>query len=121
MSMPSSEEINRIRTDIEASVLPDTCMILSPTNTPDGQGNYAIGWGTVVASVACRIDPVRVGEELIGEGLREDFEFVLTVPQGTDIELDYRIVHNGTTYNVTGTKAGGSWEAHGRALLKKVI
>lgn len=120
MTLPNADELSRIRTDIQAATFPDTCSILSPTKTPDGQGGVSITWGTAVASVACRLDPVTVSEELIAEGRREDFEFILSFPQGTDLESEDRIVHGGNTYSVTGIKSGGSWEAHGRATLKKV-
>jgi head-tail adaptor len=112
-------ELAQMRTDLESLTLPDTCAILSGTATTDGMGGITKTWGTVSASVACRLD-ARVGhEQLGGDAIRPYHEYILTVPQATSITEEQRVVYGSTTYSVVSVSSG-SWLACKRVILEKI-
>ena len=118
MSALSDAELTAIRESV-ATLLPDTCNILSVTNTPDGQGGVIQSWGTASASVACRLDPARGKEELIGGALQPFYGYVLTVPYDTTLTAAHRIECNSETFAVVSVDPGKSWAASRRAMLER--
>lgn len=119
--MLDSSDIDFIRETIE-ELLPDTCDILAPTNTSDGQGGIVPVWGTVSASVSCRLDPGRkmAIEAVSGAALQPFDQWILTLPHGTTIEATYRVECNGATFNVESVDGDKSWKGSVRATLKKL-
>ncbi len=119
--MLSNSELTEIR-GIIADLLPDTCNVLTATQTADGFGGMSQSWGTASANVSCRLDilsrqsPTSTG----GASLREYQETVLSVPYNTTVDKDYRIEHGGFTYNVTATNTDQSWIAVKRVSLERV-
>lgn len=118
MSALSDADMAAIRADI-AQLLPDTCNILSVSQTPDGQGGVNQTWGTASAAVACRLDPSRGRDQLIGGAVRPFYGFILTVPYDTTLTTAQRIEANSETFAVVSVDAGKSWAGSKRALLER--
>lgn len=112
-------ELAQMRTDIE-TLLPDTCNLLTATNTSDGQGGYTQAWGTAASGVACRLDEIRSRETLAGAALRPTGQYMLSLPHSATITAAYRVEHGGLTYAVVGLNTDVSWRAVQRATLEKV-
>lgn len=119
--MLSSRDLEYMRSTLE-DLLPDTCVILSPTNASDGQGGYTVTWGTASANVKCRIDPGRkeMYERVTGAKLTPYSWWQLTLPYDTTIATNYRVVVNGATYNVVNPDDNKSWMGTLRVALMKV-
>ena len=103
--------------------LPDTCTILSPTETPDGMGGVDATWGTSSANVACRLDHKKTlsqDEIVTGASLRPFTSYILSVPYDTTITTDYRVVHSSITYNVVTVNTDQSWKSVTRCTLERV-
>lgn len=109
--------------DAIADLLPDTCNILSVTETADGFGGVSQSWGTASANVACRLDIVRdnQSDEAIAGASRRNFqETVLSLPYNTTISVSNRVEHGGYTYNVTANNTDQSWIAVKRVVLERI-
>jgi hypothetical protein len=100
--------------------VPDTCTTLVPTNSVDSEGNYTQMWGTVSASVACRLDAMGGGDRMTGGAITDYRTYILTVPYDTTLAETYRIVHGGVTYAVTSTNADNSWPIVRRAIVERI-
>jgi head-tail adaptor len=118
--MPSAAEWASIQADIEATSLPDTCTILSVTQVSDGQGGFTDTWGTVSASVPCRLDPVRGQEQQVGGAVQPFHTYVLSLEYGAAITAAYRVVVNSQTFNVRSVDTGKSWSGQVRAYVEIV-
>ena len=115
----SSYELTAMRAAIE-DLLPDTCIILTATNTPDGGGNVDITWGTTTTSVKCRIDPIRAIEQMGGAAIQPYTRFQLTVPYDTALTSSQRVKIGTISYNIIGLQASNSWALDLRAVVEKV-
>lgn len=119
----TSAELAQMRTDIEL-LLPDTCAILSVTQASDSQGGLTDTWGTVTASVACRLDAInpkgRNNELVIGGAVKPFHTYVLSLPYGTSITTQNRVGLSGQTFAVTGVDTGKSWSAVVRCIVEVV-
>src|SRR5512138_3781816 len=96
--MPSAAELARIQADLEAATLPDTCNILSVTQTRDAEGGITDTWGTATANLACRLDSlasrglVSAGaEQVVGASLKPYNAWTLTLPHDTTITEANRV------------------------------
>lgn len=120
-SKVSSSELARMRDDIEAELMPDTCTILSVTQTSDGAGGWSDTWGTLTSNVPCRLDPIngRNGEAYAAAGIVDFKGYTLTVPFDTGLTIAHRIIHESITYNVKAVR-GGSWLVAQRAIVEQV-
>jgi hypothetical protein len=76
-------------------------------------------WGTA-GTAYCRLDAQAGNEQVQGASIRPTFSYVLTVPYGTTIEENYRVVFGTTTYTVTSIDANKSWSACVRAYLERL-
>jgi head-tail adaptor len=120
--MLSNSELEYMREAI-GQLLPDTCNILTVTNTPNGFGGMTQTWGTASASVACRLDIVNRGqdaESIQASGIRAYQEVMLSLPYDTTITTSQRVEHGGYTYNVHSVNTDQSWIAVKRAVLERV-
>lgn len=120
--MLSSADLSMMREAIE-DLLPDTCNILSVTETADGFGGVTQTWGTATAGAACRLDIIRrrnTNIQIDGAALREYQETVLSLPYNASVSNNDRIEHGGLTYNVTSTNVDQSWISVKRVLLERV-
>ena len=119
MSALTTAELTQMRADI-ATLMPDTCNILSLTTTSDGQGGYTETWGTATANVSCRLDK-RSGREAVSAGAVRTFgTWVLTLPHNTTITAAYRVEHGSVTYSVVHVDSDKSWIASVRAELEQI-
>ena len=120
----TSAELELIRSDIEGLTLPDTCSLLTLTQTADGQGGFTDAWGTATASVACRMDRPSgrflSEEEQFAAGIRPFSRYILTVAHDTTLTEQYRVEHGGNTYNVISVTDDASWMGARRAILERV-
>jgi head-tail adaptor len=116
--MLTASELAQIRADV-ALLLPDTCALLTATTSSGGMGGWSETWGTALASVACRLDPVRGSEQQAGGAVQPFYSYVLTLPYNTAINANYRVLHGGQTYNVKSVDADKSWQASVRVYLER--
>lgn len=115
----SNAELEYMREDVE-SLLPDTCAVLSATVTNDGAGGFTEAWGTVTASVACRIDAISGKEQLAGGAIDPFHRYVLTVPYDTTLTTSYRIEHGDETYSIISVDSDKSWATCRRAIVEQI-
>jgi hypothetical protein len=117
--MLSDADLTWMREALEQT-MPDTCVILQPVHTSDGQGGQTTTWGTVT-SVRCRIDPGRKElKELVGGAVMAPYSWwQLTLPWDTSIEASYRVVVNGDIYNLLSATENKSWAGTQRVSLVK--
>ena len=116
----SNSEISAMRSTIETEALPDTCNILSVTQTSDGQGGFTESWGTATTGVACRLDNTSSRELLSGEQIEHFTGWMLTLPHDTSIAAGNRVEIGSDQYNVVGFDDGKSWPLDLRVLLEQV-
>ena len=115
-------ELTQMRSDAEL-LMPDTCNLLAVTETADGYGGVSKTWGTVTASVACRLDnasKTRQAESLVAQSIQPFSEWVLSVPYGTGITTAMRVEVRDDTYNVIAEDVERSWLVVERAILEMV-
>jgi head-tail adaptor len=104
-----------------AELLPDTCTILSPTETPDGEGGVTTAWGTVGTAIACRVDVKMGREQLTGGAIQPYIKTQLSLPWDQTILETYRVVHGGMTYAVIAPpNSDTSWIAVKRVELERI-
>ena len=116
--MLTNEELSWMRDTLE-ELMPDTCNILSVTNTSDGMGGYTESWGTATANVSCRLDTVQGSYRDLEGAIQTYQKLVLTVPHDTTLTAENRIEHSSVTYQVIQPTAG-SWLGVLRAEVEKV-
>lgn len=121
MSQLSARELAEIRAGI-ADLLPGTCHILTPTQTPDGQGHWTTSWGTVSGGTAvpCRLDPVSARELQAGDAVQPFHSYWLTLPYDTTISENNRVTIGTVTYEVTSVDTTKSWIGSIRAFVEIV-
>ena len=115
-------------TDAELAVLratqekamPETVAILRLTRTSDGAGGWTETWQTV-ATVRGRIAPYvgGPGEEVRGGALKAYGEYVVTLPQNTDVLQTDRVQISGVQYDVRA-KLERSQKTALRVIVSKV-
>lgn len=101
-------------------LLPDTCNVLSVTNTPDGMGGNTQSWGTAGTAIACRLDMQTGMETDVGGAIQPFTRFILSVPYDTTVANANRIEHNSVTYSVISVNTNQSWIAVKRVELEKL-
>lgn len=120
MSVLSASQIAAMEATA-GSALPDTCMVLRPTDVPNDMGGQTRTWGTAVASVACRIRPggLAPDEARRREGVVALGDWVITMPAGTDVQKTDRVVSGSRTFEVT-QGSPPSWEIATRVRATEV-
>lgn len=120
--MLSNAELLQMREAI-AQLFPDTCNVLSVSESPDGFGGVSQTWGTIGTAVPCRLDFVdRLGqsERIAGAGIKAFQETILSMPYDTTITEAHRIEHDSYTYNVRMANNDQSRIAVRRLRLERV-
>ena len=121
MSLLDSYTVAQIRAD-QLEAMPDTCTILSPTTTTRATGHPLDTWGTLAASVACRMRPEGVpSERLTAEQIAAPQTYVLSLAYDGTLAPAYRVVYGGGTYEVVGVIDSGSWDTVTRARVTKAV
>jgi SPP1 family predicted phage head-tail adaptor len=116
--MLTAADIQSMRTVAEQA-LPGTAVIHSGTLASDNGGGYTETF-TASGTVSCRVAPVSGAEREEGDRISAESQYVITLPAGTTVETDDRIVAGGVTYNVTAVR-DRSWEVTRRVEARKVV
>lgn len=117
--MLNAAEIARMRT-IAEQALPGTAVVHSGTLTSDSGGGYTEAFTPRSGgTVACRVAPAAGGEREEGDRISADAQYMITLPAGTTVETDDRIVVDSITYNVVAVR-DRSWELTRRVEARKV-
>lgn len=103
-----------------SELLPDTCNILTPTNTADSEGGVTTSWGTSGTSIICRLDAKQGREILIGGAIQAYTTYIMSLPYDTTIAQTNRIEHGGATYAVKSINLNQSWKAVFRIELERL-
>ena len=103
-----------------AELLPDTCNILTLTNTPDGMGGVTQSWGTAYSGISCRLDDKTASMPVVGGAVQNFAGMMLSVPYNTTINEVDRVEIGGATYAVSNVNTGQSWMAVKRVMLESV-
>ena len=119
--MISDKELDAMRSAVEG-LFPDTCNLLTVTQTSDGEGGFTDAWGTITADVACRLDYITapMTETVTGSAVRTFKSYELALPHDTVITEAYRVEVNDVTYNVTGVDAAQAWQIEKVCQLERV-
>jgi head-tail adaptor len=105
----TAAEIANMRTSYDDVALPDTCNILSVTDTSDGQGGITQAWGTTYIGTACRLDTTRGYETVQGGAVQAFRQYVLHLPYNTPITEANRVEVGSYTYSIVSVDYGKSW------------
>ncbi len=100
-------ELAQIRADVE-SLLPDTCDILSKTETIDSAGGFTTTWAVSSENVICRMDYSSGVEQIAGGGLKPFTKMELYVPYDTTVTNENRVRWNGADYTINNVN-GNTW------------
>ena len=117
--MLSNSELAFMRESIEL-LMPDTCDILTVTETPNGQGGITETWATAYSNVPCRLDMKSGREPMTGGAVQQYTSYILSLPYDTTINDVDRVEIDSVTYAVTSINAGQSWSAVKRVTLEAV-
>ena len=89
-------------------MLPDACTITRRTGTRDASGGYETTHPAVATTVCLITTDGKPQEVPVGQTLRMIVPWVITLPLGTDVRPEDRIVSGGRTFEVVGTDRGRS-------------
>lgn len=105
MTLLSAADIADL-TALDVSGMPDTCVITTTTQVPDGGGGQTETTST--ATSICRF-VARTGREVSGDQLREQGDYFLYVPKATVIANTARVTFGGRVFQVVFTPPVGAW------------
>lgn len=105
--MLTSGDLSFMQDSIE-QLFPDTCSVLSKTETMDSSGGYAATWGTA-STVMCRMDFTNGVKQLSGAGLQPFSQMILSVPYDTTVTTNNRIEWGGAQYSISSVN-DNSWK-----------
>jgi len=116
----TTAELGIMRSTIEL-LLPDTCNIISITNTADGEGGVTESLGTVGTSIPCRLDVKMGSEQITGGAIQPYIKTMLSLPYNQTITEAQRVEHGGLTYSVVAPpNTDQSWIAVKRVELERI-
>ncbi len=91
-------------------LMPDTCVILAPTNANDGAGHMVATYAPIAAgTVPCRVDQIR-SNQIISGAIYLINEMHITVPYNAPLDESYRISYATRIYKITGFVMAKSWQ-----------
>lgn len=111
MSMLSAAELTAMRT-LAQRTLADVATVQRKTTVSDGMGGYTDTWTTVLTTT-CRVaanNNLQADRSITAAQLREGVAWKVTLPFGSDVRLDDRIVVGARTFEVLGIYAPGTYE-----------
>jgi hypothetical protein len=121
INMLTAADLSYMRDSTEL-LMPDTCNIITITNTPDGAGGQTQTRGTSSA-VAFRLDVISkmgTGESVSAGAVQAFMSYKGSLPYDTTVTTDNQILHNGVFYAVTLVNTNQSWIAVKRVDLEKI-
>jgi SPP1 family predicted phage head-tail adaptor len=110
---------------IQAAAMPDVCVIQRRTpGVRNAYGERTETWAAV-ATVPCRMAVASAQgsglEQVIAAGILTGVtRYHLTVPHGTEIRGEDRIVYDGATYEVAAETADVTWQTAKRVALTRL-
>jgi SPP1 family predicted phage head-tail adaptor len=107
MNPIDAAELAALRAEL-ATLLPDTCVISAGSLTPDNMGEVATTW-TPAGTVACRIDPIKAGEQVEGGAVQPYSRMRVTLPYNAAVTSASRLTIGGVNYAVISILSGNSW------------
>lgn len=117
--MISAAELTRMRAVAQRS-MPGTAVIQSGTLTSDGGGGYTDSFAAA-GTVPCRVAPmISMNESEIGERISADADWMITLPAGTSVSSDDRLVTDGGTFTVVGVRGPRSYEVTRRVEARQL-
>lgn len=110
----SQEEIDSIRADLEAELLPDTATIYETRGTPDGQGGFTNALKARSEGVEARLDPLKQRaadpEQVVADRPSATAGWLITFPAATVVKPTDVIELNGTRFEVKRIRSRAAWE-----------
>jgi head-tail adaptor len=108
--MISAADLAAMTAQLTAS-MPDTVLIQRKTLTSDSAGGQTAVWSTV-ATVAGRVSPSQFPpwEKLFADRVGSHSNWTVTVPAGTDVRTEDRLLAGTRTLEVIEVRAPRSWE-----------
>jgi head-tail adaptor len=107
--MLTSNDLAYMRSSIN-ELLPDTCNILSLGWSSDGQGGVVEAWGTLTASVACRVDYGQGREVISGGALNQYQKAIVSMAYDVVITPANRIEVGTNIFSIQAINNGQSWQ-----------
>lgn len=108
--------------------LPDTCQVLAPNHGTDDNGQWTDGHVAIEyngsTSIPCRFDPTRQyrAADVFGqEGILGDYTVTLPADLGTELTVDYRLLKDGSYFEVKKLMQDDSWAVSTRLMATKVL
>jgi len=106
--------------DAVLELLPDTCNILSLTETSDGAGGWSEAWGTASAGISCRVD-YRSGREVITGGALMPYQSaVISMPYDVTITPANRVEVGTSIFSVQAVNQAQSWQVVTRVTAELI-
>ncbi len=101
--------------------LPGTCTIQVKTEGVDALGGGTASWANTYTAVACRLDPLSPGSEVVRNfALEGESTYMLLLKYDQAITLENRVFFGGVTYEVRAVMDQHSYVTAKRAVLVKV-
>lgn len=122
-SFISAGELAQMRADASRTLLDETCTLLTPSAGTNSIGEVALIWGTLGASVPCRLRPAGRAPAMVLLGGQPQMvgDWQLTLPHGTvTLQPGDRAVVDGVTYEVTQTWDEETWRTATRVDVKRI-
>jgi len=106
MTYPSTQMLADLRA-VQADFLPDTCTLRAVTRSSDGQGGWTDAWADTYTGVPCRLAvmPIQGGESAAGSQVTSLSAWVLHIPWDQAVDPEWRVVHEGITYEIVQLEA----------------
>lgn len=104
-------------------LMPDTAVIVRPTYGADGQGGRTETGTTTVATVACRLMPATQNqrERQLAERIGSDFDWLITLPYGSDVRAADRLTIGTRSFEVVGMMTPHSWDTAVRVAGVEIL
>lgn len=116
MALMTDRTLAMMRAQV-ARVLPETVGVYSQSESVDSYG-YNTTSRSLVATVSGRIDPEPNPTATTEQGRQERLinRYVVSLPYGTDLAINYQLDINGKTYEVVQLVEDQSWRILKRCL-----
>lgn len=119
--MLTAGELTSMRATAEEALV-ESCAIGRRTEVSDGGGGQTVTYPTA-ATVDCARAPLgQQGSQETSRGDRvtPESEWVVTLPNGTDVRSSDRLTIGGTVYEVLAVRAARTWEITRRVECKRI-
>ena len=103
-----------------SELLPDTCNIVSITNTADSEGGWTEARGTTGTAIACRMDVSQGREQVTGGAVQPYTTYMLSLPYDATVAPANIIEHSSVNYAVKSVNRNQSWKAVVRVELERL-